>query len=248
MYLVFHNVKLLLLLFLPSCEGFFKNKKNTRQDSWLPANTLDKRVIQSRPRLLATQSLIGREEWLPPNGYSPQHMYHDLSVSYVTRVVQPLLFQPYASCYPLTHSSAFQHKMRYLMGRLPIVQSQVFFLKDGPENWGCGITLLRCRWKTGRNNEAQTWTLRQFTNDRNKRAEITGGKMVPIQKKCGHGLYIPQLANHAPCSVSKSVPHPGEILVYLYPPPHDDGLAHALRCHRTRYRIRPRGLTLRGVN
>jgi len=182
MYLVFHNVKLLLLLFLPSCEGFFKNKKNTRQDSWLPANTLDKRVIQSRPRLLATQSLIGREEWLPPNGYSPQHMYHDLSVSYVTRVVQPLLFQPYASCYPLTHSSAFQHKMRYLMGRLPIVRPQVFFLKDGPENWGCGITLLRCRWKTGRNNEAQTWTLRQFTNDRNKRAEITGGKMVPIQK------------------------------------------------------------------
>lgn len=49
-----------------------KKIKMLEQDSWLPVNLNQNRIIRSQPQLLATQLLYGREEWLPPNGYSHQ--------------------------------------------------------------------------------------------------------------------------------------------------------------------------------
>ena len=93
---------------------------------------LYKRVIQSHPQLLATQLLNGWGECLPPNRYSHQYAFTTICLFLTSLSVgQPRLFQPYASCYPLTRSSAFQRKLRYLMGRPPIIRSQSVLLMQG---------------------------------------------------------------------------------------------------------------------
>ena len=92
-----------------------------------------KRVIQSRPQLLATQLLNGREECLPPNGYSPQS--HTTVCPFLTSlwVGQPRLIQPYASCYSLTGSMTFQSKLTLPYGQATHFSVTSVLFKDGQD-------------------------------------------------------------------------------------------------------------------
>ena len=97
-----------------------KKIKMLEQDSWLPVNLNQNRIIQSQPQLLATQLLYGREEWLPPNGYSHQWMNNDLSVSYEAMGWPTHAFSTLCLFWPLTAPVAFQRTNVCFMGRLPI--------------------------------------------------------------------------------------------------------------------------------
>ena len=97
-----------------------KKIKMLEQDSWLPVNLNQNRIVQSQPQLLATQLLYGREEWLPPNGYSHQLLNNDLSVSYEAMDWPTHAFSTLCLFWPLTAPVAFQRTNVCFMGRLPI--------------------------------------------------------------------------------------------------------------------------------
>ena len=97
-----------------------KKIKMLEQDSWLPVNLNQNRIVQSQPQLLATQLLYGREEWLPPNGYSHQVLNNDLSVSYEAMDWPTHAFSTLCLFWPLTAPVAFQRTNVCFMGRLPI--------------------------------------------------------------------------------------------------------------------------------
>ena len=114
-----------------------KKIKMLEQDSWLPVNLNQNRIIQSQPQLLATQLLYGREEWLPPNGYSHQWMNNDLSVSYEAMGWPTHAFSTLCLFWPLTAPVAFQRTNVCFIGRLPIIQPSNIFIK-------IQRTILRC--------------------------------------------------------------------------------------------------------
>ena len=97
-----------------------KKIKMLEQDSWLPVNLNQNRIVQSQPQLLATQLLYGREEWLPPNWYSHQVLNNDLSVSYEAMDWPTHAFSTLCLFWPLTAPVAFQRTNVCFMGRLPI--------------------------------------------------------------------------------------------------------------------------------
>ena len=97
-----------------------KKIKMLEQDSWLPVNLNQNRIVQSQPQLLATQLLYEREEWLPPNGYSHQVLNNDLSVSYEAMDWPTHAFSTLCLFWPLTAPVAFQRTNVCFMGRLPI--------------------------------------------------------------------------------------------------------------------------------
>ena len=97
-----------------------KKIKMLEQDSWLPVNLNQNRIVQSQPQLLATQLLYGREEWLPPNGYSHQVLNNDLSVSYEAMDWPTHAFSTLCLFWPLTAPVAFQRTNVCFMSRLLI--------------------------------------------------------------------------------------------------------------------------------
>ena len=132
------------------------------------------------------------------------------------------------------------------MGRLPIIRSQVFFLRTGKRRRHIPHTgEIRCKCADEKQERAAKPSPGQGVSIRREPPAKQRG--CPSNKKGGHGLYIPPLANHAPCSVPKSIPHPGEILVNIHLAPHGTRIAHTSR-QRGCYQPSPRRLTLRGAS
>ena len=146
-------------------------------------------------------------------------------------VGQPMLIQPYASCYPLTSSVAFQPTVTvpYWQATGCSVTSVLFYgrAKVGRRCWISG-----CPYRPGR--------LTQKTA-----TAVTGGG-VPIRKKV---VVTAPTYHHWRATLRAASPGPlhtlGKSWHYL-PTTSRQWDCSLTPTHRTRYRMRPGGLSLRG--